>query len=178
MHQIHKLKWFSSCLAVVFAQSIEARCRVENEDVVGAAPTGDAPTTSEWSTIKLPTKVCLILETWQYIETFTSHALLQQQLSDQQFYCLLNCLILEVSLYSLWIYELWTKWTPMSAVPKKAVKLNHSFTHFQESCRWFILCWGFAMLGFAHMIQSYETEATCDCPSASDATLNAWNKFG
>ena len=24
---------------------------VENEDVVGAAPTGDAPTTSEWSTI-------------------------------------------------------------------------------------------------------------------------------
>ena len=26
-------------------------CVVENEDVVGAAPTGDAPTTSEWSTI-------------------------------------------------------------------------------------------------------------------------------
>ena len=25
--------------------------KVENEDVVGAAPTGDAPTTSEWSTI-------------------------------------------------------------------------------------------------------------------------------
>ena len=24
---------------------------VENEDVIGAAPTGDAPTTSEWSTI-------------------------------------------------------------------------------------------------------------------------------
>ena len=24
---------------------------VENEDVVGAAPTGDAPITSEWSTI-------------------------------------------------------------------------------------------------------------------------------
>ena len=27
--------------------TIEARCSVENEDVVGAAPTGDAPTTSE-----------------------------------------------------------------------------------------------------------------------------------
>ena len=34
----------------VFAESLEARCQVENEDVVGAAPTGDAPTTSEWST--------------------------------------------------------------------------------------------------------------------------------
>ena len=42
-------------------------CWVENEDVVGAAPTGDAPTTSEWSTILLPTKVRLILETLRYI---------------------------------------------------------------------------------------------------------------
>ena len=56
-HQIPKLKWFSSRLAVVFAQSLEARCQVENEDVVGAAPTCDAPTTSEWSIIWLPTKV-------------------------------------------------------------------------------------------------------------------------
>ena len=63
MHQIPKLKCFSSRLAVVFAQSNEAMCYVENEDVVGAAPTGDAPTTSEWSTILLPTKVRLILET-------------------------------------------------------------------------------------------------------------------
>ena len=35
------------------------------EDVVGAAPTGDAPTTSEWSTILLHTKVRLILEVLQ-----------------------------------------------------------------------------------------------------------------
>ena len=35
---------------------------VENEDVVEAAPTGDAPTTSEWSTILLPTKVRIILK--------------------------------------------------------------------------------------------------------------------
>ena len=33
--------------AVVFDQSIEARCQVEDEDVVGAAPTGVAPTTSD-----------------------------------------------------------------------------------------------------------------------------------
>ena len=38
---------------------------VENEDVVGAAPTGDAPTTSEWSTILLPIMVRLILEIWR-----------------------------------------------------------------------------------------------------------------
>ena len=47
-------------------QSIEARCEVENEDVAWAAPTGDAPTTSEWPTILLPTKVQLILEVLQY----------------------------------------------------------------------------------------------------------------
>ena len=34
--------------------------------MVGAAPTGDAPTTSEWSTVLLPTKVPLILGTWRY----------------------------------------------------------------------------------------------------------------
>ena len=45
---------------------IEAKCQMENEDVVGAAPTGDASTTSEWPTIELPTKVRLILETWRY----------------------------------------------------------------------------------------------------------------
>ena len=37
-------------------------CKVGNEDVVEAAPTGYAPTTSELSTILLPTKVRLILE--------------------------------------------------------------------------------------------------------------------
>ena len=51
---------------MVFAQSIEARCQVEKEDVVGAAPTGDAPTTSELSTILLPTKERLILAVLRY----------------------------------------------------------------------------------------------------------------
>ena len=66
MHQISKLRCFLSRLSVVFVQSIETRCQVENEDVVGAAPTGDAPTTSEWSTILLTFKVRLILEIWRY----------------------------------------------------------------------------------------------------------------
>ena len=57
MHQIPQLECFSSRLAVAFAQYIEAKCSVENEDKVGAAPTGDAPTISEWSAIELPTIV-------------------------------------------------------------------------------------------------------------------------
>ena len=42
-------------------------CKVENEDTVGAAPAGDAPTTSEWSTILLPIKVRLILDAWRHL---------------------------------------------------------------------------------------------------------------
>ena len=55
----------------VFAESLEARCQVKNEDVVGAAQTGDAPTTSEWSTILLPIKVYLILDILLYIPQCT-----------------------------------------------------------------------------------------------------------
>ena len=40
--------------------------------VVGAAPTGDAPTTSEWSTILLPIQVPLILEIWPYLHKILS----------------------------------------------------------------------------------------------------------
>ena len=65
-HQIPKLKNFSSCLAVAFAQSIEARWSVEYDDVVGAAPTCDALITSWFSTFILPTKFPIILEFWRY----------------------------------------------------------------------------------------------------------------
>ena len=83
MHPIPKHKRFSSRLAVVFAQSIEAKCLVENEDAVGAAPTGGAPTTSEWSTILFPTKVCLILETLRYTPNLVKMcvALMYQRIS-------------------------------------------------------------------------------------------------
>ena len=56
-------------------QSTEVICKVNNEDVVGAAPTGDAPTTSEWSTILLPIKLWLTLEIWPFISYMTSQAL-------------------------------------------------------------------------------------------------------
>ena len=47
MHQIPKLKCFLSHLVVGFVQSTEARYLVENEGVIEAALTGNAPTTSE-----------------------------------------------------------------------------------------------------------------------------------
>ena len=49
-------------LVMQLSLHIEAMCSVEN--VSGAAPTGDAPITSEWSTILLPTKVRLISDVW------------------------------------------------------------------------------------------------------------------
>ena len=61
MHQIPNFKYFLPRLAVVFAQAIEVSYSVENKDVVGAAPAGDAPTTSELSTILLPCRVRLVL---------------------------------------------------------------------------------------------------------------------
>ena len=61
-------KCFLSSLAIVFTQSIEARCQVGNEGLVGAAPTGDAPATSEWSTLILTSELPLILEFWRYVE--------------------------------------------------------------------------------------------------------------
>ena len=60
---------FSYCFVAFFAESLEARCQVGNEDAVGAAPTGDALAASEWSTVLLPTKatkVRLILEVLRY----------------------------------------------------------------------------------------------------------------
>ena len=51
---------------MVCARSIEAKCYVGYEDAVGAAATGDDPTTFEWSTIPLPTEVRFILEVLRY----------------------------------------------------------------------------------------------------------------
>ena len=55
-----------SCLCAIYWNLvIEGWCQMKHEDVVGAAPIGDAPTTSDWSTILLPTKGRLILVIWQ-----------------------------------------------------------------------------------------------------------------
>ena len=75
-HKIQTLKRFPYCLVAFFAESLEAIYQVENEDVVGAAPTGDAPTTSEWSTILLFTKVRLLCET-AYVNINWTHLVTQ-----------------------------------------------------------------------------------------------------
>ena len=84
-HQIPKLKCFLSRLAVVFAQSIEDRCYVDNEYGVGTAPTGDAPASSEWSTMLLPTKVRLILGALWYLKQIASMSFDKDMLTCFQF---------------------------------------------------------------------------------------------
>ena len=62
---LHINKCFSSHLAVVSAQSIEAKCLVENEDVVGAVHC------SNYIRVinnLLPTKMALILKVWQWVK--------------------------------------------------------------------------------------------------------------
>ena len=53
-----------SCLALQLSlfNPLTPEFQVENEGIVGAVLTGDAPTTSEWWTILLATNGCLILE--------------------------------------------------------------------------------------------------------------------
>ena len=63
----HSLSQVTSFMQLgMLCQSTEALCSVKNEDVVEAAPTGDAPTTSELSTISMPIKVPLMIEVRQY----------------------------------------------------------------------------------------------------------------
>ena len=50
----------SSHFDFVIVHYIEAKCKIKNEDVFGKAAADDAPTTSWWSTILLPTEVTYI----------------------------------------------------------------------------------------------------------------------
>ena len=60
--------WNVSCLLLQWSLAYTLKPGVNvNEDVVGAMPTGDAPTTSELSPILLPTNVQLILEALRYL---------------------------------------------------------------------------------------------------------------
>ena len=61
--------FLASVLQLLLPNPLKPGVKVEDEDVVGTAPTGDAPTTSEWSTILLSNKVRLILEVLRYVAT-------------------------------------------------------------------------------------------------------------
>ena len=76
-----KLKWLA-----VIAQSIEAMCSIKNEDVVGIVPTGDAPTTSEWSIILLPAKVRLAFKTTHCISRKIRHMYWSKINGDRKIY--------------------------------------------------------------------------------------------
>ena len=49
--KLQKLYSFRLVLQLALSNPLNPGVGVENEDVVGVAPTGDAPTTSEWSII-------------------------------------------------------------------------------------------------------------------------------
>ena len=50
------------------SQNLNVSCLVMQLKLLNPLkPTGDAPTTSEWSTISLPTKACLTLDFWWFI---------------------------------------------------------------------------------------------------------------
>ena len=103
-HQILKLIYFLTCHAVAFAQFIEARSLVENEDAVRAAPTGDAPTASEWSTISLPAELRHVLEVWRYSPFARSRFAISQMLCRTTYqYCVSVkiCLVLNIQWQNL-----------------------------------------------------------------------------
>ena len=98
---------------------------IENEDVVGAAPTNDAPTTSEWSTILLLSKVWLILEVWQYI-FFTSwgHVIssISETLKDQKDIYLIMKRYLIMLRIIIWIATFGTKWISNDHIAHKLMQ--------------------------------------------------------
>ena len=75
----------SSCLCPINWSQVLSRgwwC-----SVVWAAPIGDIPTTSEWSTISLLTKVRVILEVYQHISGIAHHIMKSVMLLTKALYC-------------------------------------------------------------------------------------------
>ena len=72
-YNIHYIYYTCQLNGEYFVWNIErCWCHIigENEVIVGATVTGDAPTASELSTILLPTKVPLILVVWRYLQYY------------------------------------------------------------------------------------------------------------
>ena len=129
-HQFPELKNISRLVMQLSVQSIEARLYVENEDVVGAAPTGGAPTTSEWSTILLPTKVNLILEVWRYAPVNKAIIGTDNGLSSQYTIILFDIIITiyintvwsrNISWYNKYMYCQWVIWFDQSGTKPNLV---------------------------------------------------------
>ena len=69
--------------------------------VVGAAPTGATPTTSEWSTSLLPTKPHLILEAWWYLGKAKSKIWFKMGIYLSNLWMNSSCL--ELTTWTIWM---------------------------------------------------------------------------
>ena len=119
---------------------------IENEDVVGAAPTSDAPTTSEWSTILLLSKVWLILEVWQYI-FFTSrdHVIssISETLNDEKnIYPIMKNILLIMLTIIIWITTFGTQWISNDYMAHKlmqAIYIRYVTIHWGIPMPWYFV---------------------------------------
>ena len=87
--------------------------------------TGDAPTTSEWSTILLPTKVWLILEVWRYL-------LMPWILGISGMARTLTAILLTLSVIQVGAGNpyMWIVITFTTAISNHNIKCKHKFEHF------------------------------------------------
>ena len=130
MHPVPKHKCFSPHLAVVFAPSIEARCYVENEDVVGAVPTGAAPTTFEWSKILLhksyvrdfTVMIVLTLFFWDSTASRPGVGVIKQIFSIPLFFTIFKILVTDWISHSYFTgviaAQLWWHLSNMKVIPR------------------------------------------------------------
>ena len=92
------LSW--SCLCPIHWSQVLSQ-EFKNEDVVGAAPTGAAPTTSEWPASLLPTKVWLILDVWWCICTRIRSSFVQIIACCLISHCLNQCCLIVNNYWTL-----------------------------------------------------------------------------
>ena len=72
---------------------------------------GAAPTTSQWSTILLPTKVCLILKTWRYMRTRLTKCLntvLNRPFDTPMWWCIVTISKSVHAYFDTFLHRYWT----------------------------------------------------------------------
>ena len=131
MHQIPKPKCFSSCLCPVHWSQVlsqEWRCSWSSADRHCSnyiwASVGTAPTTSEWSTILLPSKMWLILEVWGYICMHNQHLKCKLCMGNNTHFWLMNE-------YHSWIY-----WSLVSFCYHRLAKIRTWISNYTHILIW------------------------------------------
>ena len=93
----------------------------------GAAPTGDAPGTSEWSTISLPTKLHLIFDALRYLVYCNQNFRCWKKIQETINYIL----VLDVTSYQKWLFIPWGRFLLLMEISTssfgiKAWKINYN----------------------------------------------------